>query len=47
MELKFILGMLIVGVGFALMIPVDEPLEENKLLKVMCHHLLKTCTENQ
>ena len=29
MELKFILGMLIVGVGFALMIPVDEPLEGN------------------
>jgi len=29
MELKFILGMLIVGVGFALMIPVDEPLEDN------------------
>ncbi len=33
MELKFILGMLIVGVGFALMIPVDEPLEENKIVK--------------
>jgi hypothetical protein len=25
MELKFILGMLIVGIGFALMIPADKP----------------------
>ena len=33
MELKFVIGMLIVGVGFALMIPVDEPLEENKIVK--------------
>jgi hypothetical protein len=32
MELKFILGMLIVGIGFALMIPVDKPLEENKIV---------------
>lgn len=32
MELKFILGMLIVGVGFALMIPQDEPLEETKIV---------------
>jgi len=30
MELKFILGMLIVGIGFALMIPVDEPLKDDK-----------------
>jgi hypothetical protein len=33
MELKFIIGMLIVGIGFALMLPVDEPLEENKIVK--------------
>ncbi len=32
MELKFILGMLIVGVGFALMIPADKPLEESKIV---------------
>ena len=32
MELKFILGMLIVGVGFALMIPQDKPLEETKIV---------------
>ena len=32
MELKFVLGMLIIGVGFALMLPVDEPLEENKIV---------------
>ena len=32
MELKFILGMLIVGVGFALMIPADKPLEKNKIV---------------
>jgi hypothetical protein len=32
MELKFILGMLIVGIGFALMIPADKPLEENKIV---------------
>jgi hypothetical protein len=30
MELKFILGMLIVGIGFALMLPVDEPLKDDK-----------------
>ena len=30
MELMFILGMLIVGVGFALMIPQDEPLKDDK-----------------
>ena len=29
MELKFVIGMLIVGIGFALMIPIDEPLEGN------------------
>ena len=29
MELKFVIGMLIVGIGFALMIPTDEPLEGN------------------
>lgn len=29
MELKFVVGMLIVGIGFALMIPTDEPLEDN------------------
>ena len=29
MELKFIIGMLIVGIGFALMIPADKPLEGN------------------
>lgn len=29
MELKFIIGMLIVGIGFALMIPADKPLEDN------------------
>lgn len=33
MELKFVLGMLIIGVGFALMLPVDEPLEEDKIVK--------------
>jgi hypothetical protein len=33
MELKFIIGMLIVGIGFALMLPVDEPLEEDKIVK--------------
>jgi len=33
MELKFVIGMLIVGIGFALMLPVDEPLEENKIVK--------------
>jgi hypothetical protein len=32
MELKFILGMLIVGIGFALMIPADKPLKENKIV---------------
>jgi hypothetical protein len=32
MELKFILGMLIVGIGFALMIPVDKPLDENNIV---------------
>ena len=32
MEIKFILGMLIVGIGFALMLPVDEPLEDNKIV---------------
>ena len=29
MELKFVVGMLIVGIGFALMIPADKPLEGN------------------
>lgn len=29
MELKFVIGMLIVGIGFALMLPTDEPLEGN------------------
>jgi hypothetical protein len=29
MELKFVVGMLIVGIGFALMIPADKPLEDN------------------
>ena len=29
MELKFIFGMLIVGIGFALMLPADKPLEDN------------------
>ena len=29
MELKFIIGMLIVGIGFALMLPADKPLEDN------------------
>ena len=29
MELKFVVGMLIVGIGFALMLPTDEPLEGN------------------
>jgi hypothetical protein len=29
MELKFVIGMLIVGIGFALMIPTDKPLEGN------------------
>jgi hypothetical protein len=29
MELKFILGMLIVGIGFAVMLPADKPLEGN------------------
>jgi hypothetical protein len=29
MELKFVVGMLIVGIGFALMIPTDKPLEGN------------------
>ena len=29
MELKFIIGMLIVGIGFALMLPTDKPLEDN------------------
>lgn len=33
MELKFVLGMLIIGVGFALMLPVDEPLEEDKIVR--------------
>jgi hypothetical protein len=33
MELKFILGMLIVGIGFALMIPQDKPLKEDKIIK--------------
>ena len=33
MELKFVVGMLIVGIGFALMIPADKPLEENKIVK--------------
>ena len=33
MELKFVIGMLIVGIGFALMLPVDEPLEEDKIVK--------------
>jgi hypothetical protein len=33
MELKFVIGMLIVGVGFALMLPVDEPLEEDKIVR--------------
>ena len=32
MELKFFLGMLIVGIGFALMIPADKPLKENKIV---------------
>jgi hypothetical protein len=27
MELKFVVGMLIVGIGFALMLPTDKPLE--------------------
>jgi hypothetical protein len=29
MELKFVLGMLIVGIGFALMLPAGKPLEDN------------------
>jgi hypothetical protein len=29
MELKFVVGMLIVGIGFALMLPADKPLEDN------------------
>jgi hypothetical protein len=29
MELKFVIGMLIVGIGFALMLPTDKPLEGN------------------
>jgi len=29
MELKFVLGMLIVGIGFALMLPAGKPLEGN------------------
>lgn len=29
MELKFVVGMLIVGIGFALMLPADKPLEGN------------------
>ena len=33
MELKFVIGMLIVGIGFALMLPVDEPLEKDKIIK--------------
>lgn len=33
MELKFVVGMLIVGIGFALMIPADKPLEDNKIVK--------------
>jgi hypothetical protein len=32
MELKFVVGMLIVGIGFALMIPADKPLKENKIV---------------
>jgi len=32
MELKFILGMLIVTIGFVLMLPEDKPLEENKIV---------------
>ena len=32
MELKFILGMLIVMVGFIVMLPADKPLEENKIV---------------
>ena len=30
MELKFVVGMLIVGIGFALMLPQDEPLKDDK-----------------
>lgn len=29
MELKFVIGMLVVGIGFALMLPTDKPLEGN------------------
>lgn len=29
MELKFVVGILIVGIGFALMLPADKPLEDN------------------
>ena len=29
MELKFIIGMLIVGIGFALMLPTEKPLQED------------------
>jgi hypothetical protein len=32
MELKFILGMVIVMIGFLLMLPADKPLEENKIV---------------
>lgn len=29
MELKFVVGMLIVGIGFALMLPTEKPLQED------------------
>jgi hypothetical protein len=32
MELKFILGMVIVMIGFIIMLPADKPLEENKIV---------------
>jgi hypothetical protein len=32
MELKFILGMVIVMIGFVLMLPADKPLKENKIV---------------